>query len=326
MEGLNQHIFFCTLTYNNAQIPELVLENPNNPNKPYNIRYTDYADVCNMIKRIRAYNRFGRDFRYLAVTELGSKKGRPHVHILFFVPKEKNDTFTDIINLEKKMFDSVLLEWRRNYGSKRNPDYQPLCTYIRRMTRRGLSTTYDLHYCNPVATDGGIADVGFYVTKYMTKPSKRAERLQQALHLNLEENDYERIWNKIKPRCFASLGFGLNPTINPKTHKIESIDQDIKTYLKRCISKTIGEYDGPRYINPHDGKIFPLARYYYNVGEILDWKDMVSYYMMRKNAPLDNVTIDERDRGQLINAERKFYRQTRLRIDANQFDFNELFT
>ena len=159
----------------------------------------------------------------------------------------------------------------------------------------------------------------------MTKPSKRAERLQQALHLNLEPGEYEQIWGKVKPRCFASLGFGLNPKINPETHKIDEIDQDIKAYIKRCIQKTIGEYDSPRYINPNDGKIFPLARYYYNVGEILDWKDFVSYYMMRRNGNPDNVTIDERDQGQLIQSEIKFYRRVRPRIDANEFDFNQFF-
>lgn len=321
MEGINQHIFYCTLTYNNQQIPSVTLENKKDPTKPYNIRYTDYCDLNNMFKRLRKNNAFGREFRYFAVSELGSKRARPHAHILFFIRKEKEDRFSDILNLEKKMFDAVLKEWQRNYGSTRMPDYQPLCTYIRRWTKHGLSSTYDLHWCDPRATDGGVADVGFYVTKYMTKPSDHATRLQQALHLNLDEQDYERVWSKVKPREFHSLGFGLNPKINPKTHKIEEIDPDILKYLQKCVRESIDREDYPKYTNPHTGEKFPLARYYYQFGEIFNWKDAVSFYMKGKNEP----NIDERTRNTIITREKNFLRKTLQQIEQKEFNFDELF-
>ena len=44
----------------------------------YSIRFADVTDVQKMFKRLRKKNAFGRPFRYLAVSELGSKKGRPH--------------------------------------------------------------------------------------------------------------------------------------------------------------------------------------------------------------------------------------------------------
>lgn len=327
MECINQHCFFCTLTYNNEQIPQITLPNNKKPEKPYNIRYTDYADLNNMFKRLRKDNAFGREFRYFAVSELGSKRARPHAHILFFIPKEKTDTFGTLLNLEKKMFNAVLKEWRRNYGSKRVPDYQPLCTYIRRWTKRGLSTTYDLHWCNPATTEKGIADVGFYVTKYMTKPSERAERLQQALHLNLEEEEYEKIWSKVKPKEFHSLGFGLNPKMNPKTHKIEEIDKDILAYLKKCVSDSIkrGE-EYPKYKNPHTGEYFPLARYYYQFGEIFDWKDATSlYFNSDKKSRSEQVQFDERDRRTLKTIDNNFEKHTQKLIEANQTNFDEFF-
>ena len=325
MECINNNAFFCTLTYNNEQIPTITLENKKEPNKPYTIRYADADDLKNMFKRLRNTNAFGKEFRYLAVTELGAKRARPHVHILFFVPKEKNETYSDIINQEKKMFDAVLLEWRRNYGSKRMPDYQPLCTYIRRWTKHGLSTTYDLHWCDPRATTGGVADVGFYVTKYMTKPSTRAERLQQALHMNLDENEYEKVWTKVKPKEFHSIGLGLNPKLN-KAHRIEEIDQDILKYLKKCVQESTDRKEKyPKFTNPHTGEQFPLARYYYQFEEIINWMDAVTFWFNDDNPDESNVHIDERNQRTLITREKNFERQTQKLIENKDFDFNQFF-
>lgn len=72
MEELVNHIFFCTITYNNEMMPHLATSTG------YDIRYADVSDVQNMFKRLRKRNAFGRPFRYFAVSELGSKKGRPH--------------------------------------------------------------------------------------------------------------------------------------------------------------------------------------------------------------------------------------------------------
>lgn len=72
MEELENHLFYCTLTYNNDMIPSVACSNGRS------IRYAAVSDVQNMMKRIRLSNAFGRSFRWLAVSELGSSKGRPH--------------------------------------------------------------------------------------------------------------------------------------------------------------------------------------------------------------------------------------------------------
>lgn len=72
MEELTNHLFFCTLTYNDEMLPYVGCSNG------YVIRYADVGDVQKMIKRLRKSNAFGRPFRYFGVSELGSKKGRPH--------------------------------------------------------------------------------------------------------------------------------------------------------------------------------------------------------------------------------------------------------
>lgn len=72
MEELTNHLFYCTLTYNNESLPVLSVSSG------YNIRYADVADVQKMMKRLRKSNAFGRPFRYFGVSELGDRKGRPH--------------------------------------------------------------------------------------------------------------------------------------------------------------------------------------------------------------------------------------------------------
>ena len=114
------------------------------------------------------------------------------------IPKQDGDDFNTCLNLQQKLFDEVLSEWKRNYGSRKHPDYRPLCTFVRKFVRGKLRTNYDLHYVNPVLSDGGSADVAFYVLKYMMKPSNRVTRLRRALTLNLSQDEFEDIWKIVK--------------------------------------------------------------------------------------------------------------------------------
>lgn len=72
MEELENHIFFASITYNNEMLPYCLCSNGRQ------IRFADKRDVQSMMKRLRKSNVFGRPFRYLAVSELGASKGRPH--------------------------------------------------------------------------------------------------------------------------------------------------------------------------------------------------------------------------------------------------------
>lgn len=72
MEETKNHLFFCTLTYNDDSMPYHVCSNG------YKIRFADIHDVQCMIKRLRKSGAFGRPFRYFGVSELGSRRGRPH--------------------------------------------------------------------------------------------------------------------------------------------------------------------------------------------------------------------------------------------------------
>lgn len=299
-EELDNHLFFCTLTYNDDSLPKLVCSNG------VEIRYADMRDVVLMVKRLRRHGYTDRKISYLAVSELGSERGRPHFHLIFSVEKRSTDRYPEILNLEKLLFDAVLLEWRRNYGSTRNPDYRPLCTYVRKFIRGQLKSNYDLHYMNSASSDAGNSDVAFYVSKYMMKPSDRAVRLQQALKLNLDSDEYDSVWSVVKPRFQASTGFGLSSDVQ-------------RLYVRSCIDKSRECSDFPKFYSNVSSASFPLSRYYIRKG-VYDVDD-ADFFLAKKDNPDDPIFIDDRARDVVL---RKIDKLSKIQdvIDKNDMSFD----
>lgn len=321
MEALENHLFFCTITYNEKMIPKI------GTSTGHEIRCVDTRDIVKMFKRLRIHNSFSRPFRYVGVTELGSKRGRPHAHILFFIPKEPGDTVAEMLELEHVMFNAVLKEWRRNTNGSRSryADYEQCCTFIRRVIRGKLRSTYDLHYVNPILTDGQEGDVAFYVSKYMMKESEQLKRLQRGLHMNLNEDEYKDTWKMVKPKWFSSPGFGLNA----KFIKLNVYEpsQKVLDYIRYCIEYSKKEFNSPKFINPIDGSTFPLSRYYVNRGDCYTVDDQEFFRNKRIKAGEsreDNMTIPKRTSTDMLAS----IEQTRLKYENLEFDyddFNELF-
>lgn len=302
VEELTNHLFFCTLTYNNESLPYLDCSNG------HRIYYADRRDVALMIKRLRNNDAFGRPFKYFYVSELGGKRGRPHFHLIFLIEKRQGDRFPQIMQLETRGFANVLREWRRNYGSKRKPIYKPLCTYIRKMVRGELKSTFDFHYVNPASSSKGACDVAFYVTKYMMKPSEKAVRLQQALKLNLDKDEYDDVWKVVRPAMCASPGLGLS-------------DDAQLNYIRSCIDRSKNtDSEFPRYYNLVDGKSFPLSRYYIRKG-VYNVDDATDFYF-RSSKSSDMVMVDNRPSDSKI---RKFDRLAKLQKVIDDHDCSEIF-
>lgn len=297
MESTKNHLFFCTLTYRDLSLPHV------QTSTGYLIRYAKIKDVQDMMKRLRKSNAFGRPFRYFGVTELGSKRSRPHFHLIFMIKKQDSDDYNTCLNLEKTLHDAVLKEWRRNIGRVRFPLYQPLCDFVQLYKRGRLSSTFDLHYVRSNGVDN-YDDVGFYVIKYMLKPSDNVRKLQQALRLNLDEIEYSQIWNMVKPRTFKSLDFGLPD------------DEDVKKKLKHDIKKSYS-LDFPSFFN-NDGTTWPLSKYYKSKGEIYSASDAAHFF---KNQVPDSKTIQQT---KLIV--RKYEKQVKTSfLRGNSALFDELF-
>lgn len=291
-ESLVNHLYFCTLTYNNDMLPVITTSTG------FDIRFADVRDVQNMFKRLRKKNAFGRPFRYLGVSELGSSKGRPHFHLLFLIPKHDDDDLNVCLSLEKTMFDAVLSEWKRNYGTRKNPVYKPLCTYVRKVVYGRIRTNFDLHYVNPTLSSQGESDVAFYVLKYMLKPSNRLIRLQQALHLNLDEVEYNDIWKVVKTKHFESEGFGLGTSENVSKfgHRVYSVPDKVLSHLRKGIelskSRHGSDDPSPKFFSPVDGKSVPLSNYYKSRPEIYNQQDFLDFFYASRQAA-DNVIIKD---------------------------------
>lgn len=266
MECLVSHPFFCTLTYNNEHLPSITTSSG------YDLTYAAYKDLQDMFKRIRNYDSFGRPFRYIAVTERGKKGHRPHMHLIWLLPKYERDTKIDILNLEQTLYREILKNWVTNIGSDKKPIYVENCTYVRKIVAGKLRYNYDLHYCDQGLTNNGISEVGFYVLKYMLKKNSYEEKLQQALKMNLEEDEYKDIYNLVKSRAKWSKGFGCG-----NWKKGEKVHPKILEYLHGCIDKTPSNNRYPCFFSPTTGAQFPLAPYFKRNTEIYPLKKQIEF-------------------------------------------------
>lgn len=324
LEEFEGYPFFGTLTYNNESLPYVTTSTG------FDIRYADFSDFTNMVKRLRIDDAFGRPFRYLAVSELGTKRGRPHFHFLFFLKKLPDDSVYTPLNLQKMLFSTVLKYWTRNYGSRRNPDYRPLCTYIRRVIAGRVRTNFDLHFVAPSVNDGSTEDVSFYVTKYMLKPSDRVIRLQQALKLNLESEEYNDIWRLVRPRWVSSLNFGFGiyglQSRNISLSARLGVLSTLKTfdYVKKSIARSASSVNYPTFYTPSTGKPLPLSRYWKSFGNLFTEQDALTFFYNNPRQTVDNVSIDDRPLDRKIYSELK-HQKDLSRIDDKDFELDLLF-
>lgn len=269
MEAKYNHLFMFTLTYNNEHLPILSVGD-------YDIPFADMSHLTNMLKRFRDWNCIPRPWRYLAVSEFGGLKGRPHFHGLLMLPKQEGDTYNTCLSLQSSLYDLFKENWTVNVGSKRVPKYVPLFTYARKIISGQVKSNFDLHYVIPGLTKSGVSDCAFYVLKYMLKDSDRSRKLQQALRLNYNDADYKRIWSIVKPRFVASKGFGLNAKRIDSTHF--EFDERIISYLHDCVLQTPTGSPYPYFFCPDSILTFPLCPYYRHFPDIYDMMDAMSIF------------------------------------------------
>lgn len=300
MEAMYNHIFMGTLTYKNETLPRIELEPYEDKNgrlqTGYNYRYAKYEDARDCIKRLREKNSYGHNFKYLIVSERGSKRARPHFHILLLFKKTDIGDFYDCLNFEKKHKWTLFNEWKRNIGTKDYPIYQELCTYVESWRGNKKRSTYDFHYVNPALTKGGVTDAAFYVLKYMLKgiQEKNAKR---AIFLNYDYSTATEYWNRIKNRKEYSLGFGLDidwsKAGKDRTIKEEICNQEIIKYLKDGVKRSLeNKEDYAYYYCPESINTFPLANYYKRFKFIYD--EDYQFYLNNPNRYRDKLMKPER--------------------------------
>lgn len=248
----DHYVFYQTLTLNNRNLGKVDIND-------YEHHYFPIKYFQDYIKMISKYNVLRSNFKYLAVTEYGGIKHRPHMHILYFVPKTFGywSTFTKyrnvafrnyLINKEAtSLFWSMLHYWRINHGDNWNPDYDNLLDFA----HKGRKRNYDFQYVEEKFGNDNTSNVTHYVTKYVLKFDDWIVKKQQALRLNLSVEEYNEKWSLLRPRVLMSKNFGNAESYRPLLKK--SIDfslNNIKDNQERWY-----------FMDLYSNKIYPLAPY-----------------------------------------------------------------
>lgn len=316
LEELFGYPFMISLSYN----PESLLYHE--CSNGFKIAYAPVSDLQNMFKRLRKSNALTRRFRYFACTELGSKKGRPHAHILLFLEKLSQDSVYTPVNLEKTVFEEVLKEWRRNYGSTRNPDYRPLLTFIQKYRGGKLQSTYNCHFVVPSSLFGTTDDVSFYVSKYLLKDSEWKDKIKRGLFSHCPFDEAQEVWNKVRPRSISSLnfGFGIYDDLNPRKTSITARRALLSSLpsadiVRSAIDRSSKSEKTARFYDLQTGKSMPLARYWYKFGEIYDLEHH-NIFLSRQDR-IDGVTIVNRDFTSKLLSEQTYVRNIKDSLPSN---------
>lgn len=333
MEAIYNHIFMGTLTYKDETLPRLETpiweDKTGREHEGYQYRYAKYEDASAMIRRMRDRNVYGIPFKYLIVTERGSKRARPHFHILLlFKKKDIGKNYTDCLNFEQKYKWTLLENWQRNIGSKHYPLYQDLCEYRESYRGGKKRATYDFHYINPLLTKGGVTDAAFYVLKYMLK-GIQDKRTMQAIFLNYDTVTAWNIWNRIRNRREYSLGFGLDIDLSKKG-KDRTITEDICNpeiveYLQTGVKRSLAaKTEYAYYYCPENILTFPLANYYKRYSFIYSQEDEWKFYEICPKRYREHILIPERPDGHAITKQIQDFEKIQKKIEmldiADTFD------
>lgn len=298
MEALNHHLFMGTLTYDNDHLPYMIIMNDR-------FAYPRLKHFQDMVKRFRNDGHFD-GCKYMCVSEYGGNKHRPHFHFILSVPKNKDDSYVEIMNLERKFYKLFFNCWKVNVGSRRKPIYQPLFTY--HANSRGAN--FDFHYIDPSSTLHGESDVAFYVTKYILKCDKWLDKYKSKLKINLPPDEFDRIWKLIKPRMLVSKSWG-----SPD-------DFDVATYIRKCIDMSISNNQPyPSFFNPITGSSGPMSRYYQK--RFLTVDDLQKFFDAKGLDTIDNISeIAHYDPAQVRFALHRMSKLKDMRDNANS-SYNE---
>lgn len=321
LEELFGYPFFISYSYNPQSLSRYECSNG------FKIPYAPISDLQRMFKRLRKTQALQRRFRYWACTELGGLKGRPHAHVLLFLERLPEDSVYTPFNLEKSVWDVMLSEWKRNYGSRRNPDYRPLLTYVSKFRNGKLNSTYECHFVTPSVADGTTQDVSFYVTKYLCKDGEWKDKVKRGLYFHLPLEEADEVWSKIKPRSISSLnfGFGIYDDINPRKTSVTARRALLSSLpssdiVRSSIARSKASEKTAKFYDVQTGKALPLARYWYKFGDIYTLDDH-KVFLSRQDR-VDGMSIDERSITSKLISEKKYIDSIQ---DTKQSEFDLIY-
>lgn len=223
VESLTSYVYFVTLTYDNKHLPTISFTSSCGE---VNVYYADISHVQSMFKRLRSLDYLqDRQFRYLAVTEYGTSKFRPHHHILLFVSRKDTDLESTPFILEKKLYEDIKRFYALNRGTRKHPLYEPLFEYHCKMVNSKLQSNYscslvvdkniDSKNATVVNTPDSISKVITYLVSYVNKTSRYDSYVTSFLDEFKQFGDkiiYDKLCRLLKTQTYYSkhLGFGFD--------------------------------------------------------------------------------------------------------------------
>lgn len=297
MEERDHAIFFQTLTYKDSMLPSINVNG-------YRIKYADNAHITAMFKRMRHHKFFGdRQWSFLLVSEFGKDTHRPHWHILYFVEKLPDDNEWTYMSMQEELYEKGWKYWSKNFGTRKKPDYKTFSDLV--VDTEGRST-YDFHFVQ--VTQSGSEDVAFYVTKYVLKYDEYVKRLHSALKLNLDIEEFSRVWSIVKPKFRVSRNFG-SPVIGKDDNGL-IFSSDRLQYLRSCLDNSV---DYPAFVSPTTGYISPMAPYLRKWSVTVD--DAIRF--LPSDQVEDFITLDKLSTGDHFFKSRYYSEQDLKKIDED---------
>ncbi len=245
MESLDNHLFFGTLTYNDEFLPRLSSEFGSFAGSPCFC----YSDVREVFTRLRASG--SPPFKYIVVSEYGSRKHRPHYHFILSSPGDPSDVF-EKSQLEDYFYRNILSNWAYNSGTRKHPVYRPRLTF----RFNGRFRNYDFHAIRDI--DKGC-NVAFYITKYIICKQDPFFVRNKLNFLKIFENNLDlqkKYLSLSQPKVVTSSGFGKHTY----TERLA-----VKSFIDKSVFLNL---DYPTYFSPFDGSQLPLSRYLYKYDDI----------------------------------------------------------
>lgn len=326
------HMFFMTLTYNDRMLPFVYTDTGE---KIYFAYFKHFQDCMKRFRKAFPSHRFS----YSVVSERGSKKMRPHFHILLFCEKQNEKS---VNQLEKSFYDWWFKNWSVNVARTSNgrvntraPRFIPLYTPIyKRVNGVRRCVTFDFHYVTESSSDHGYEDVAAYVSKYVLKFGRgfSRDKFRQKVYMACTSSDNEvyktyldnfrgnhkvrDLWKLVSDSRHNSVMLGLNPT---RVQVNVTAPEDIPLYLYASFHPYQKYVNVPDpYIvdrirkdsnNPNEKAVYPLfinhslSKTYalapFFIKHCIPPEDMVRYYVNRSD--FQDVVVSPRSNDYFVN-------------------------
>ena len=231
-ESMTSFSYLITLTFDDEHIPVFTFPDG------HKVYYTDYSLVQLLFKRLRDSGILGdRDFRYIACSEFGDQRHRPHVHINLFVAKLDGDTDLQGEQIRETLFNNLQNMWAVNEGTRGLVHYQKLFTFSRwfNASEGRYNQNYKVDLVKPTeqqfakhlfsydaaltAPDLSSIKSTQYVIGYVQKPSEFDLEIEDYLQRYKDDKEvYRWLSRLLKSRIVYSKGLGDGFMYGKKFH------------------------------------------------------------------------------------------------------------